>query len=78
MEKIFSTESEGLDKQPSKKVLMSAVMTIKRFKSEGIVFRSVDMIKGIQKSMKSDDYSQNKLKQVLFVNFMVKGDVFLD
>jgi len=55
MNKIFSTESQGLDEQPSRHTLMSAAITIKRFKAEGIVFRSLDMIKGIQKSLKADD-----------------------
>lgn len=55
MKKILTTDSKGLDKEPKTGVLLQAVITIDRFKASGLVFRSLDLVKGIQKSLKGDD-----------------------
>lgn len=55
MKKIASTDSEGLDKEPKTGIFLQALITVQRFKLEGLVFRSLDLVKGIQKSLKGDD-----------------------
>jgi len=78
MNKIKLTDPKGLDEQPTTNLVLQAAITVERFKAEGLVFRSMDIVKGIQKSLKGDSYDKNYLKQVLFINYMTKGEVFLE
>jgi len=55
MNKIKTSDPKGLDEQPKTAAVLSAVVTVHRFKLEGLVFRSLDMVKGIQKSLKGGD-----------------------
>lgn len=55
MQKIMNTDSKDIDQHPTKSSLFKAIQTIFRFKSESLIFRSLDMIKGIQKSIKGDN-----------------------
>lgn len=78
MNKIKLTDPKGLDEQPKTTAVLQAAVTVERFKAEGLVFRSLDIVKGIQKSVKGDGYDRNYLKQVMLINFMTKGEVFLE
>lgn len=55
MKKILNVDSKGLDKEPTMTNLLQGILTMHRFKAEGLVFRSADVIKGIQKSVKGHD-----------------------
>jgi len=55
MGKINSTDPKGLGEQPKSTAVIQAAVTILRFKAEGLVFRSLDIVKGIQKSLKGDN-----------------------
>jgi len=48
------TDPKGLDEQPKTTAVLQAAVTVERFKAEGLVFRSLDIVKGIQKSVKGD------------------------
>jgi len=58
--------------------MLQAALTVDRFKASGMVFRSLQIIKNIQKTLKGEDYSRNHIKDALTINFMSAGEVFLD
>lgn len=78
MNKIIKTDNAGLDKLDDKRHIIKAVLSLKRFGPPETVYRSLDLVKSIQKNLRGSDYSRNLIKQILFTNFMSKGEVFLD
>lgn len=63
---------------PTSKELLKACLTINRFKSLNKTFRSMDIVKQIQVTLKGDFMNRNMIRDIEFLNFMSKGDVFMD
>lgn len=80
---MLKKEAAGMDqaellKNPIKDEVEIAVKTIYRMRSSGDVFRSIDIINGLQVELKGEHGDKNVLKMLEFVNFMSQGDIYFD
>jgi len=77
---MLKKEAAGMDqaellRNPIKEEVEIAVKTINRMRSSGDVFRSIDIINGMQTELKGVNGDKNVLKMVEFINFMSQGDI---
>jgi len=63
---------------PSKPEIVKALLTINRFKITDKVYRSNDIISGIEAMLKGPEGNRNYLKDIEWLFFMTQGDLFLD
>lgn len=78
--KKLADDMDSHDKmtQPSKDEVIQAVLTVARFKLSDRVYRSNDVIAGIDSMLRGPDLNRNQYRDIQMVNHMTKGDLFLD
>jgi len=71
-------EEEDFKKQPTKIEVITAGATIYRFRSNEVLYRSMDMISSIQHTLKGDDMRRDWHRDIMWLFVMPPGDMFLD
>lgn len=70
--------SDDKTKSPTKDEMKRGLQTIFRFKSMELVYRSNDILGVIDQMLRGKDLNRNYLRDIQMINFMTKGDLFLD
>jgi len=63
---------------PSKDEILKAILSVKRFRLNERVYRSNDIIAGIDGMLRGPDLNRNYYREIQLIFHMTKGDLFLD